>query len=156
SRIAVRRHPTAARRPFALFTFLERQSHPRGSVFAIAVTANGQVLDDDLAQTILSDASAPGEAAWAECERLFAPHFASVQTDAAVAARNRLASEKNRLEAERQRLATVLRQEASLYKVDRLAEIEEEERAERVGAREQMQLFRDSSINWQARRAAVE
>jgi hypothetical protein len=40
--------------------------------------------------------------------------------------------------------------------VDRLAEIDEEEKAERAGSREQMQLFREATTNWQARRAAVD
>lgn len=66
---------------------------------------------------------------------------------------------REELERERERrgsLAHILREEAALYRVDRLAEIDEQEQAERAGAREQMELFREAATNWDARRAAVE
>jgi hypothetical protein len=50
----------------------------------------------------------------------------------------------------------VVRDEAERYKVDRLAEIDEQEKLERAGTREQPDLFRETTTNWKARRAAVE
>ncbi|MGH8676503.1 MAG: helicase-related protein, partial [Burkholderiales bacterium] len=44
-RIAARRHALAAKAPFALFTYLERHTHPAGTVFGVAVDAKGRVLD---------------------------------------------------------------------------------------------------------------
>jgi hypothetical protein len=87
---------------------------------------------------------------------VFARSFAALQSAAAEAAGAQLAKDKERREAERTKVAAVLREEASLYKVDRIAEIDEEERAERAGTRDQMELFREVATNWQARRAAVE
>ncbi|MGN2393217.1 hypothetical protein ACTFO6_17225, partial [Pelomicrobium sp. G1] len=79
ARIAVRRH-TMAQGPIALFTFLERQSHPKGRVFGIPVTAKGEVLAQDIARAFLEDDGSPaGEVPWAECERVFASGFAAIQ-----------------------------------------------------------------------------
>lgn len=157
SRIASRRHPAAAKRPFALFTFLEHQSHAAGTVFGIAVDAKGKVLDREVVEAVLLDQSpVPGEVAWKECERVFTATFNTIQGSAMEAARSHLQGALTSLRAERSKLASVLREEAGLYKVDRLAEIDEEERTERAGTREQMELFRETATNWQARRAAVE
>jgi hypothetical protein len=157
SRIAVRRHAAAGKLPFALFTFLERQSHPAGVVFGIAIDAKGNVLDRRIVDAVLSeDGQAPGEVDWKDCERAFAKEFASLQSKAAAAAREQVEKVLEKLRSERATLASVLREEASLYKVDRLAEIDEDERTERAGTREQMELFREVATNWQARRAAVE
>ncbi len=157
SRIAVRRHAAAAKLPFVLFTFLERQSHPAGVVFGIAIDAKGTVLDRRVVDAVLSDdGQAPGEADWKDCERAFAKDFPALQSKAAAAAREQIEKVVEKLRSERAALAAVLREEASLYKVDRVAEIDEDERTERAGAREQMELFREAATNWQARRAAVE
>jgi len=157
SRIAVRRHAAAAKRPFALFTFLERQSHPAGIVFGIAVDANGEVLNRRTAETVLLDENpVPGEVAWNECERAFSSGFGTLQSTAAEAALAHLREALKQLRAERTKIASVLREEAGLYKVDRVAEIDADERTERAGTREQLQLFRETATNWQARRAAVE
>jgi len=157
SRLAVRRHPLAAKVPFALFTYLERQSHPAGVVFAVAVDPKGKVLARSVADTLLADTGvAPGEVTWNECERAFAESFASVQEVTAEAARDLLAERAAGQRLAHERTATVLREEAALYRVDRLAEIDADEKAERAGNREQMELFRDAATNWQARRAAVD
>jgi superfamily II DNA or RNA helicase len=157
SRIAVRRHSAAGKLPFALFTFLERQSHPAGIVFGIAVDAKGALLDEKVADAVLAgDSGAPGEVDWKDCERAFTKDFANFQSKAAAAAREHVEKAVERLRSERVKLAAVLREEASLYKVDRLAEIDEDERTERVGTRDQIELFREAATNWQARRAAVE
>ncbi|HXF76894.1 MAG TPA: helicase-related protein, partial [Methylomirabilota bacterium] len=96
ARVAVRRH-AAAKEPLALFTFRETQSHPKGAVFAVAVTPAGDVLDRDTARALLeSDAEAPGEAPWSECERVFAKRFAFLQQKAMEAARNHLRAELER------------------------------------------------------------
>jgi hypothetical protein len=156
-RVAVRRHALAKAAPFALFTFLERHSHPQGRLFGIAVDIKGQRLPEELAEQLLSDrASSPGEVNWAECGKVFASRFESLQRQADQAAREHLGSLAAALRVEHQTAASVLREEAALYKTDRLAEIDEDERIERAGTREQMQLFRDAATNWQARRAAVE
>lgn len=157
ARIAVRRHALARKQPFVLFMFLERDTHPSGVVFGTAVNTRGQILDRQIADTVfLEDHGPPGEASWAECERVFVRTFASMQTAAAQAAREHIRDRLARLRAEREKTAQILREEATLYRVDRLAEIDEEEKAERAGVREQRELFRETATNWQARRAAVD
>ncbi|MCP9464993.1 MAG: SNF2-related protein [Nitrospira sp.] len=157
ARIAVRRHPIATE-PLALFTFQERQSHPQGAVFGIPLTAAGRVLDQAVALTLLNgrDDAPVGEVPWNECERVFAPRFAALQAQAAEEARRYLQQVLDQERTRRATLARVLREEAERYKTDRLAEIAEQEQAERAGARQQTELFRDPATNWQARRAAVE
>ncbi len=157
ARIAVRRHPIATQ-PLALFTFHERQSHPKGTVFGIPITASGHVLDQAVARTLLDshDNTPAGEVPWSECERVFAPNFAALQAQATEEARTHLRHLLDQEQARRGTLAGVLREEAERYKTDRLAEIAEQEQAERAGARQQTELFRDTATNWQARRAAVE
>lgn len=157
ARVAVRRHHLA-KQPLALLTFLERQGHPKGVVFGIAVTAAGDVLDETIARRLMQeqDGGPVGEVPWAECERVFAKDFSVVQTRAAEAARRHVAELLDRERGRRGEVARVLREEASLYKADRLAEIDEQEQTERAGAREQTELFRDVATNWQARRAAVD
>lgn len=143
--------------PLALFTFLELQSHPAGVVFAVAVDPKGKVLARPVAESLLVDPGViPGEVTWNECERAFAESFASVQEAAAKAARDVLAERAAAQRVAHEKTATVLREEAALYRVDRLAEIDADEKAERAGSREQMELFRDAATNWQARRAAVD
>ncbi|MDQ3564936.1 MAG: DEAD/DEAH box helicase [Pseudomonadota bacterium] len=157
SRIAVCRHPSAAKSPIALFTFLERQTHPLGCVFAITVNHIGQILPQSIADALLPwNRVSPGEVSWPECEKVFSVFFASLQAAAETAARAHLKTLASMQRNERASAANVLREEATLYRVDRLAEIETDERSERAGTREQMQLFRETAINWQARRAAVE
>lgn len=157
ARVAVRRHTLAAATPFLLFTWLERLSHPRGSVFGIAVDAKGIVLDAKVAETLLAfDDDPPGEVPWADCERLFAAGFENLLDRASRAAAERVRETRDSLQRGREREALVLREEAGLYRVDRLNEIDHEEQAERQGTRHQMALFREASVNWRARRAAVE
>ena len=136
---------------------LRKVFHPAGIVFGIAIDANGNVLDRRVVDAVLSDdGQAPGEVDWKDCERAFAKDFAGLQSKAAAAAREQIERVLQKLRSERAAFAAVLREEASLYKVDRLAEIDEDERTERAGPREQMELFREAATNWQARRAAVE
>ena len=157
ARVAVRRHALAGKQPFSLFTFLERDTHPSGVVFGVAVNTKGEVLTRQGADALLlEDQGPPGEASWAECERIFARAFASMQAVAVKAACDHVRERMARLRAERERTAHILREEAALYRVDRLAEIDEEEKTERAGTREQMELFREVATNWRARRAAVE
>jgi ERCC4-related helicase len=157
ARVAVRRHHLA-KQPLAVFTFLERQSHPKGMVFSIAVTAAGDILDEEIARALVQDrdGKSVGEVPWSECERVFVNEFAARQTRAAEAARQHVGELLNRERGRRTEVAGMLREEAGLYKADRLAEIDEQEQAERAGAREQTELFREAATNWQARRAAVE
>jgi superfamily II DNA or RNA helicase len=157
SRIAVRRHALAAKGPFAVFTYLERQSHPAGMVFGLAIDASGRALDSSIATALLQgDDSSPGEVSWVECERTFADAFPSIQERATSGARELLQDRAAKLRAEREEATHVFREEAALYRVDRLAEIDSDEKVERAGTRDQMELFRDSTTNWAARRAAAE
>lgn len=157
ARLAVRQHSSAGKWPYALFTFLERQSHPAGRVMAVGIEAAGRILDHKTTDHVLADAAtAPGEVSWDACQRAFEVPFAALQARAALAAAQRLSSQREKLAHERRQFSSVLREEANLYKADRLAEIDEEERAARAGSREQMELFRETAINWLARRAAVE
>ena len=156
ARIAARRH-AVTKQPLALFTFLERQGHPKGKVLGIAVSATGEVLNREIADTFLEEDDAPaGEVPWGDCERVFARDFAALQAKAAEAARRRLSEEVERQRLHLTKLADMLREEAVRYKVDRLAEIDEQVRAERAGSRPQMELFREAATHWKARRAAVE
>lgn len=157
ARIAVRRHPIATT-PLALFTFHERQSHQKGTVFGIPITASGEVLDQAVARTLLDEADdgPAGEVAWSDCEQVFAQNFSALQARATEAARGHLSRALDQERTRRTNLARVLREEAEHYRTDRLAEIDEQEQAERAGARQQTELFREVATNWQARRAAVE
>lgn len=157
TRIAVRRHALATE-PLAVFTFLEHQSHPKGVIFGIPVGATGAIIDQGIAQAMLeSQGGEPtGEVPWPECERVFGKDFAALQEQATKTARRHVHQIQDRERARRTELAQVLREEATLYKADRLAEMNEQELAERAGAREQTELFRETVTNWQARRAAVE
>lgn len=157
ARIAVRRHPIATT-PLALFTFHECQSQPRGTVFGIPITPSGEVIDQEVARTLLNDQqdTPVGEVPWSECEGVFAQPFAALQAQATEEARRHIRQVLDRELARRTNLARVLREEAERYRTDRLAEIDEQEQAERAGVRQQTELFRETATNWQARRAAVE
>lgn len=156
ARIAVRRS-NLADQALAVFTFLDRQSHAHERVFGVAICADGRPLASETAERLLGEDSArSGEVAWSECEQTFAGVFPALQYKASEAARAVICQGSER-EGERMRnLAKVLREEAALYKVDRLAEIDEQERSEIAGSRDQMELFREAKTNWDARRAAVE
>lgn len=157
TRIAVRRHPLAEKGPLALFTYLERATHAMGAVFGIAIDQSGRLQDDGIAETLLAeDAGPPGDVPWADCEGAFASKFESLQATAASAAANEVRERLEEVRSARERTALVLRDEAALYRVDRLAEIDDEERTEREGTRQQMQLFRQTNVDWRARRAAVD
>ena len=157
SRIALRRHPLARLQPLAVFTYRGQDPLSGGLVYGVAVDAKGKALDDAVAEALLwEEASSAGEVSWAEAERVFGEAFATLQETAARAAHAYLRDRAARLRIERNGIVNVLREEAALYRVDRLAEIKEEETAERSGARDQMELFREAATNWDARRAVVE
>jgi superfamily II DNA or RNA helicase len=157
SRVAARRHPVATRGPLVVFSYLQRDDYFGQRVLGAGVFASGQILDTETAEKILWSSRTPsGDVTWAECQRVFADTFPSLQETAHAALRRRIAVDAQRLRDGRIRTAMVLREEARTYRVDRLKEIDIEEGAERAGVRDQMELFREGSINWQARRAAVE
>lgn len=157
SRIAARRHALAERRPFAVFTFHELHPEGIGETFGIAVDIEARVLDQSVAYALLADADTrPGEVSWGECERTFSAVSVSLQEVAMRAARDRLRRQAEAARRQRGQLADVMCEEAALYRVDRLAEIDAEERLERAGAADQIPLFRETSVPWNARRAAVE
>lgn len=156
ARIAVRRHPLAEK-PLALFTFLERLTHPQGHVFGIAIGADGKILPPDMAERLLADDGSPaGEVSWEECEQAFAAAYPALQEKAADAAHALQGEIAERKRVRNNKFAKTLREEAALYKVDRLAEIDEQEREESAGSRMQAELFGEVKTNWRARRAAVE
>jgi superfamily II DNA or RNA helicase len=156
SRIATRRHP-GVQTPLALFPYLERQSHPAGRVFAVAISTGGSVIDSAIAEAILSgESGGAGEVRWSECEQAFGTIFPELQRAAATEAVRRMHDQAIRFKSDRVRVANVLREEAAVYKVDRLAEIDSDERLERAGPNMQQDLFREAATNWNARRAAVE
>lgn len=156
ARIAVRRS-SLAEQALAVFTFLDRQSHAQGRVFGVAICADGKSLPPEMAERLLGeDSTRSGDVSWSDCERTFAGAFPTLQHEASDVARAVIRQGSER-EGERMRnLAKVLRQEAALYRVDRLAEIDEQERIELAGSRDQMELFREAKTNWDARRAAVD
>jgi hypothetical protein len=156
-RIAVRRHELATQRPFAVFTYLELQAEGTGRVFGIAVDADARRLDQSAAETMLAaDAATPGEVPWQQCEQTFSRCFADLQQAAARAARDLLSTQADIARRQRMQAADVMREEADLYRIDRLAEIDDDERTERAGPADQVPLFRETVTPWKARRAAVE
>jgi len=156
ARIAVRRHPRAGA-PLALFTFLERQTHPQGRVFPVAIGADGEILPQETTERLFADRDSPaGEVPWSECECIFTADFAALQAKAAEEAQAVLRQIAEREHARMDTFAETLREEAALYKVDRLAEIDDQEGEERAGSRMQAELFGETKTNWRARRAAVE
>jgi hypothetical protein len=157
ARVAVRRH-NLAKQPLAIFTFLERDSHPKGTVFSIAITGAGDLVDKEIARKLVEECNGElvGEVPWNQCERVFEKDFAILQTRAREAACQHVGELIKRERGRRMEVTRMLREEAALYKEDRLAEIDEQEQTERAGVREQTELYRESATNWQARRAAVE
>ncbi len=156
ARVAVRRHVQATA-PLAVFTYLEQRTDAPGQLVAVAVDVGGQVLPVFTADALLAaDSGPPGDVPWALCESTFCARFEALQQQADRAALARLHEAVIAERARRAAVAGVMREEAALYRVDRRAEIDREEREEAAGAREQMVLFRDTSTPWKARRAAVE
>jgi ERCC4-related helicase len=157
ARIAVRRHRSIESKPIAIFTFFERFSRPDGSLLAVGLSSDGEPVPDAIVETILRDVStAAGEVKWEACEEVFGNRFEGLIRASGDAVRERLRERASMMRAARLRKSAVLRNEAELYKRDRLAEIDQEEKAERSGTRAQISLFRDVATNWKARRAAVE
>jgi hypothetical protein len=93
---------------------------------------------------------------WSECQHAFSDVFVSIQERAARGAYDSLRERAANLRAARQKTTNVLREEAALYRVDRLGEIDADERIQRAGTQDQMELFRETATNWAARRAAVD
>lgn len=157
SRIAVLRHVSAKQRPLVLFTFLGRPNHTAGKVFGVAVDIEGVVLGASVAESLLTEApEGSSNVPWPECEKIFGARFAALQSKAAQEAAVYARSNWEATMGQRAQVANILKEEAELYRVDRLKEIDVEERVERAGTREQMEMFRTPGINWGARRAAVE
>lgn len=156
ARIAVRRHALAST-PLAVFTYLEQRTDAPGQLIAVAVDLEGRQLPASTAEAVLAAGSGPpGDAPWSLCESTFGPRFQLLQAQAAHAALARLQEAAAAERARRAAAAGVMREEAALYRVDRRAEIDREEREEAAGAQDQLVLFRDTSTPWKARRAAVE
>lgn len=96
-----------------------------------------------------------GEVQWSDVEARFAPSFAAVSEAAAEAAGEHVDAIATREQERRTAEAIVLRGEAHRYYDDRLSELAAQEAADRAGARLQMGLFRETRIDWDARRAAA-
>jgi len=153
--LAVRRLAGAGGGAFAVFTFVDRGAHPEGALLAVGVDADGDDIAPDVVARALAGDDRPGEVSWPECEQAFATAFPVLRAAAERAAAATLAE---RTAAERRRRAAAgvqLRAEIEAYRRDRVAELAREEAAERAGTRDQTDLFRATSTDWDARRAAV-
>lgn len=156
TRVAVRRH-VLANAPLAVFAYLEQRADAPGRFVAVAVEVNGLVLPASVADAVLAtDSSPPGDVPWALCDATFSPCFGILQEQADRAALARLQEAVTTERARRAAVAVVMRGEAALYRVDRRKEIDREECEEAAGSGNQLDLFRDTSTSWKARRAAID
>ena len=141
--------------PAAVFTFLNRSGHPDGALVALGLLIDGTELPEAQLGLVIERSDRPGDVPWAECERAFSEVFEELRDGAAEAALARLARQAQAEGERRARFADQLRAEVEAYRADRVRELDREEAAERAGAREQTELFRDVRTDWAGRRAAV-
>lgn len=153
-RIAARRS-AHVKEPVAIFSFQEFCAGFGGQVFSIGFTAKENRLDDDHVARIENDAALPGEVDWSMCETAFGA-FAELQAMAGQTAKRHVENEVASRRVEASELADRMHEEAAQYRIDRLAEIDVEEKAEKAGSKDQYSLFRTVATNWDARRAGVE
>jgi superfamily II DNA or RNA helicase len=153
--LTVRRLGETLNMPAAVFTFTDRAQHPDGVIVAVGVGIDGSEMSESELALALAASERPGDVPWADCERTFNDLFQGLRTRAQelVMAKlhSRIASERD----SHSRLAAELRAEVEAYRADRIRELEQEEAAERLGTRDQADLFRESRTDWAARRAAV-
>jgi hypothetical protein len=161
-RLAVRRHPAANKTgPYALFTFAATGQPPNGAFLAVAVAADGKVLGDEYAALAMDDSAPFGEVPWSSVEGAFNAGFAQLTRTAEQAAAARQAESAGRYKAARGREATMLREDAERYRMDRLQEIDREEEQARIPERVAEGLLplvfeQRETYGFKALRAAVE
>lgn len=155
-RVAVRRHSSARDGPFVAFTFIHQTTPGVGVIMAAGFATDCRPVGDDRVRAVMAPAHGPvGEVSWSECARVVGPLFDRLSREARRLAHRRLEEAAARERESKARAAGILRVEAAGYRDDRLAELADEEAAERAGPREQAELFREAATNWAARRAGV-
>lgn len=158
-RLAVRRHPVAKKEPFAVFTFLTGELGRSRGLLAIAVTANGMILDDGEAESVMLLDSPPGEAKWQEVADSFERGFPTMQKKATEQALEVLRETAKKKAQSRRDMASILREDAESYRTDRLTEIDREEKEAKLAeeAKGQTLLLEVRDVSgFQKRRAAVD
>jgi len=153
--LAVRRVASAIEGPAAIFTYLDRVGHPDGQLLTVGVQTDLAALSHGQIADALAASDRPGNVPWDECHAAFASHFDALQQRAAELAMQRVVEHVQAEQSRREAVAEVLRAEIATYREDRVRELEREEAAERAGARDQVELFREARVDWAARRAAV-
>lgn len=154
-RLAIRRWSGIQGRPQAVFTFLD-PAGDRELLTLCAYDSEGQMVQTGWGELRVMQTEAPGEVPWPDVQAEFGPGFDELQQRAAEEAlrrqRERMAEQGQR----RAEIAGILREDAAQYRTDRLHEIDEEERTQRIGNQQQMDLFREAPTGFQARRASVD
>ena len=153
--LAVRRVASVVDGPAAIFTFLDRVGHPEGQLVSVGVRTDLAELSQEQRADALASSDQPGDVPWSECHLAFGERFSELQQRAAELAAQRVAERIQAEHSHREAMAEVLRTEVAAYREDRVHELEREEAAERAGSRDQVELFRETRVDWAARRAAV-
>lgn len=152
--LAVRRLDAIAA-PLAVFTFLDLSFHKDGRVVAVGVSNDGESIDTAVVTRCIAHDTQPGNVPWSEVTAAFEATFESLRERAADHARDTAGRAVQRERERRAELGAHLRRDVEVYRRDRLVEIDREESAELAGTRDQVELFRESRIDWNARRAAI-
>jgi superfamily II DNA or RNA helicase len=158
-RLAVRRHPAAKGGPFAVFTFVEEDFLGHRSLIPVAVDPKGKVLDDGQGVLALDPRQPVGDMEWKQVVSAFEKPFPAIQEAAAKAAAAVQKQRTDNLRGRRKKVAAILREDAESYRVDRLAEIDREEKdAMQAEEKESRQLLLEMRevYGFKARRAAVD
>jgi ERCC4-related helicase len=154
-RLAVRRWSGIKGRPQAVFTFLD-PAGDRELLTLCAFDAAGKSAPTTWGELRSMQAEAPGEVAWPEVMKQFGSGFAELQQRAAEEALRRQQDRLEEQSRKRASVTSVLREDAAQYRTDRLLEIDEDERTQRLGNQQQLDLFREAPTGFQAQRAAVD
>jgi hypothetical protein len=141
--------------PAVVFTYLDRTPGHDGELIVTGTHVDGSPLATPHLAAAMADDRDPGEAQWAECERLFSASFAEIQGKSLAGVVNSLRARRERELSSRYERAAALRAEAEAYRADRMRELDRDEADERAGRAQQTELFRELHTNWAARRAAV-
>ena len=109
--------------------------------FVVKASASGKTLPHDQVIAAFDTNLAPGEVSWAEVEKVFAGGFEQFQAAAGEAAMKLLEERATADTRTRQKFATVLREDATRYRADRLAQIDlEEKQAQAIEEKQSQQL----------------
>lgn len=127
-RIAVRCHKLAKGMPYAVFSYAVCENGNPYSIVSVAVDTKGKVLDDAFAKLALENSDCPGEVSWIEASGIFEKNFNSLKETANSEAMKKLQKADQEKSLRRNKIAVILREDAGKYKIDRIAEIEDEEK----------------------------